>query len=44
MAFPGDPEEPAGPGLLTGKAGEWVILGPAREDQLEYDAEHRDAE
>lgn len=44
MAFPGDPEYPTGPGLFTGEAGEWVILRPTREDQLDNDAEQRDAE
>ena len=44
MAFPGDPEYPAGPGLFTGESGEWVILPPTREEQLEIDAEQRDAE
>ena len=26
MAFPDEGENPTGPGLLTGEAGEWVIL------------------
>ncbi len=44
MAFPGDPENPTGPGVLTGEAGEWVILRPTREEQLENDVDQRDAE
>jgi hypothetical protein len=47
MAFPDEGENPTGPGLLTGEAGEWVILRkesrsptPSRDD----DFNPRDAE
>jgi hypothetical protein len=41
MAFPDEGENPTGPGLLTGEAGEWVILRkesrsptPSRDDEF----------